>query len=211
MSLGAVAFNLIETAVGDANGGQFVVFGPNPTSVFTDALGNDALAKVTLLAIAIGSISANVLNVYSGAMSFLALGVKLGFKTRRAIMVTVAGIAGGITAYFGVTNGDVGHQLENFLLVVAYWVAPWIAIVLVERLLSGGKDAGARALAPKNTFAGVIAFVVSVAVAIYFFSNQVEYKGPLAADYGDIAALVGFVLAGALYAILRAVLGESKK
>ena len=76
---------------------------------------------------------------------------------------------------------------------------------------AGGKDAGARALAPKNTFAGVIAFVVSVAVAIYFFSNQVEYKGPLAADYGDIAALVGFVLAGALYAILRAVLGESKK
>ena len=211
MSLGAVAFNLIETAVGDANGGQFVVFGPNPTSVFTNALGNDALAKVTLLAIAIGSISANVLNVYSGAMSFLALGVKLGFKTRRAIMVTVAGLAGGITAYFGVTNGDVGHQLENFLLVVAYWVAPWIAIVLVERLLSGGKDAGARALAPKNTYAGVISFVVSVVVAIYFFSNQVEYKGPLAGDYGDIAALVGFVLAGGLYAILRSVLGEAKK
>ena len=211
MSLGAVAFNLVETAVGDANGGQFVVFGPNPTSVFTGAIGNDVLAKVTLLAIAIGSISANVLNVYSGAMSFLAMGVKLGFKARRAIMVAIAGVIGGITAYFGVTNGDVGHQLENFLLVVSYWVAPWIAIVLLERLFTGGKDAGAHALAPKNTFAAIIAFVVAVSVAIYFFSNQVYYKGPLAADYGDIAALVGFVLAGGLYTILRNVLGEAKK
>jgi NCS1 family nucleobase:cation symporter-1 len=211
MSLGAVAFNLIETAVGPDNGGQFVVFGDNPTKVFTDALANDTLAKVTLLAIAIGSISANVLNVYSGAMSFLAMGVKLGFKTRRAIMVTIAGVLGGITAYFGVANHDVGHQLENFLLVVSYWVAPWIAIVLLERLLSDGKDAGTRALAPKNTYAGVISFVVAAGVAIYFFSNQVWYKGPLAADYGDIAAVVGFVLAGALYTILRSVLGEAKK
>jgi purine-cytosine permease-like protein len=126
-------------------------------------------------------------------------------------MVTIAGVLGGITAYFGVANHDVGHQLENFLLVVSYWVAPWIAIVLLERLLSGGKDAGNRALAPKNTYAGVISFVVAAGVAIYFFSNQVWYKGPLAADYGDIAAVVGFVLAGALYTILRSVLGEAKK
>ena len=224
MSLGAVAFNLIETAVGDANGGQFAVFGANPTKIFTDALGNDSLAKVTLLAIAIGSISANVLNVYSGAMSFLAMGVKLGFKARRAIMVAIAGVIGGFTAYLGVTNGDVGHQLENFLLVVSYWVAPWIAIVVVERLLSGGKDAGARALAPKNTLAGALAFVVATGFSIWGFSSQVLYKGPLSiainhidlpdgtlAGVPDLAALVGFVVAGSLYAILRGVLGESKK
>ena len=202
MSLGAVAFNLIETAVGDANGGQFVVFGANPTKVFTDALGNDALAKVTLLAIAIGSISANVLNVYSGAMSFLAMGVNIGFKARRAIMVAIAGVIGGITAYFGVTNGDVGHQLENFLLVVSYWVAPWIAIVLVERLISGGKDAGKRALAPKEFGAGVIAFVFATGFSIWGFSNQVFYTGPLGAGLGDMAAIVGFAIAAVLYYVL---------
>jgi len=202
MSLGAVAFNLIEAAVGDANGGQFVVFGPNPTKVFTDALGNDALAKVTLLAIALGSISANVLNVYSGAMSFLAMGVKIGFKARRAIMVAIAGVIGGITAYFGVTNGDVGHSLENFLLVVAYWVAPWIAIVLVERLISGGKDAGKRALAPKEFGAGVIAFVVATGFSIWGFSNQVFYTGPLGKGLGDMGALVGFAIAAVLYYVL---------
>jgi NCS1 family nucleobase:cation symporter-1 len=202
MSLGAVAFNLIEAAVGDSNGGQFVVFGPNPTKIFTDALGNDSLAKVTLLAIALGSISANVLNVYSGAMSFLAMGVNIGFKARRAIMVAIAGVIGGITAYFGVTNGDVGHSLENFLLVVAYWVAPWIAIVLVERLISGGKDAGKRALAPKEFGAGVIAFVVATGFSIWGFSNQVFYTGPLGKGLGDMGAVVGFAIAAVLYYVL---------
>ena len=193
MIVGAAAFNVL---------GAGSVFGKNPTADFTNTLGG--WGGITLLAIAIGSISANVLNVYSGAMSFLAMGVKIGFKTRRAIMVLLAGVVGGITAYLGVTNGDVAHQLENFLLVVSYWVAPWIAIVLVERLLSGGKDAAARALAPKNSWAGALAFVVSVVFSIWGFANQVAYVGPLGKDYGDLTALVGFAVAAVLYALFRA-------
>ena len=193
MIVGAAAFNVL---------GAGSVFGKNPTADFTATLGG--WGGITLLAIAIGSISANVLNVYSGAMSFLAMGVKIGFKTRRAVMVLLAGVIGGITAYLGVTNGDVAHQLENFLLVVAYWVAPWIAIVLVERVLSGGKDAGARALAPKNSWAGALAFIISVAFSIWGFANQVAYVGPLGKDYGDLGALVGFVTAAVLYWVFRA-------
>jgi len=42
------------------------------------------LAPFLLLGISIGTVSANVLNIYSGAMSFLALGLKLGgVKQRR--------------------------------------------------------------------------------------------------------------------------------
>ena len=48
----------------------------NPTGAFTGHLPT-ALADLTLLAIAIGAIAANVLNIYSGAMSFTALGIKL--------------------------------------------------------------------------------------------------------------------------------------
>ncbi len=199
MIVGAAAFNVL---------GAGSVFGKNPTADFTATLGG--WGGITLLAIAIGSISANVLNVYSGAMSFLAMGVKIGFKTRRAVMVLLAGVIGGITAYLGVTNGDVAHQLENFLLVVAYWVAPWIAIVLVERVLSGGKDAGARALAPKNSWAGALAFIISVAFSIWGFANQVAYVGPLGKDYGDLGALVGFVTAAVLYWVFRAADKASK-
>jgi NCS1 family nucleobase:cation symporter-1 len=204
MSIGALAFNVL---------GAGSVFGPNPTADFTKTLGG--FGGITLLAIVIGSISANILNVYSGAMSFLAMGFKLGFKSRRAIMVALAGLAGGLISYIGVMNQDVAHQLDGFLLVVSYWVAPWIAIVLVERFISGGKDAGKRALAPQHFSAGLVAFVFATAFSIWGFCSQVMYTGPLAialhsiklddgriVDVPDITALVGFVLAALLYYVL---------
>ena len=207
MIVGVLAFNVL---------GAGSVFGENPTADFTKTLGG--LAPIVLLAIVIGSISANVLNVYSGAMSFLAMGFKLGFKTRRAIMVVIAGVAGGIISYLGVANHDVAHQLENFLLVVSYWVAPWIAIVLTERILSKGKNAGERALAPKNSWAGPVAFVLGAGFGIWGFASQVEYHGVISfaihhvildggmvVDVPDLAALVGFVVSAVLYVLFRGV------
>src|SRR6478752_3307786 len=47
-----------------------------PTAAFTSQLATP-LAKATLLAIAIGAIAANSINIYSGAMAFVTLGIKL--------------------------------------------------------------------------------------------------------------------------------------
>ena len=187
----------------------------NPTTVFTDLLGHGSpLALLTLLAIAVGSVSANVLNVYSGAMSFLAMGFKLGFKTRRAIMVLLAGIIGGITAFLAVQNvGGLGDNLENFLLVVSYWVAPWIAIVVVDRLIRKSADFGSIAQSGKENIAGPIAFVVATVFSIWGFANQLAYTGPFAkgSPIGDLTAVVGFVVAGVLYYVLAKALKTTKK
>ena len=147
-------------------------------------------------------------------MSFLAMGFKLGFKSRRAIMVALAGLVGGFISYLGVVNGDVAHQLDSFLLVVSYWVAPWIAVVLTERILSRGKNAGERALAPKNSWAGATAFVIATVFSIWGFASQVLYTGPIAiaihhveldggiiVDVPDLTAVVGFALASALFVV----------
>jgi len=218
MSVGAVAF----AAIGIQD---------NPTKGFTDLLGNGYIASLTLLAIAIGSISANVLNVYSGAMSFLAMGFKLGFKTRRAIMVLLAGIIGGLVAYDAAVLDPkgLGHSLEGFLLVVSYWVAPWVAIILVDKLLRKGQNLGEVALGIKENLAGPIAFVVATVTSIYFFSNQYPTyvaKGAVSGIFadnfymadgvkivtgGDATALVGFVLAAVLYWVLSKALGTTKK
>ena len=210
MITGAVAFNFIVKETG-----QVFWAIENPTAVFTQ-LFSPFFAAIVLLAIVVGSVSANILNVYSGAMSFLAMGFNFGFKTRRAIMVALAGLVGGLISYLGVVNGDVAHQLDSFLLVVSYWVSPWIAVVLTERILSKGKDAGARALAPKNSWAGVTAFVIATVFSIWGFASQVLYTGPLGialhhvtldngaiVDVPDLTALVGFVVAAALYALFR--------
>jgi len=202
MIVGAAAFNIL---------GADSVFGTNPTSDFT-AIFDPTFAKLVLLAIVVGSVSANILNVYSGAMSFLAMGFKIGFKSRRAIMVALAGLVGGFISYLGVADGDVAHKLDGFLLVVSYWVAPWIAVVLTERIMSKGKNAGARALAPKNSWAGAAAFVIATAFSIWGFCSQVAYTGPIGmaihsvtlpngaiVDVPDLTAIVGFVLAALLF------------
>ncbi|MEO0049059.1 MAG: hypothetical protein RL556_391 [Actinomycetota bacterium] len=205
MIVGAAAFNVL------ANGNFWGI--TNPTKTFTDIF-DPTFAAIVLLAIVIGSVSANILNIYSGAMSFLAMGFKLGFKTRRAIMVLLAGVVGGLISYLGVVNGDVAHQLDSFLLVVSYWVSPWIAVVLTERILSKGKDAAKRALAPKNSWAGVSAFVIATVFSIWGFASQVMYTGPLGialhhvtldngaiVDVPDLTALVGFVVAAGLFVV----------
>ncbi len=205
MGVGVLAFNALTGNPGDFWGIA------NPTAAFTGLL-NPVFASIVLLSIVIGSVSANILNVYSGAMSFLAMGFKLGFKTRRAIMVLIAGLAGGVLSFLGVQNGDVAHQLDSFLLVVSYWVSPWIAVVLTERILSKGKDAGARAIAPKNSWAGAAAFVIATAFSIWGFAAQVLYTGPIAkaAPIGDLTAVVGFVLAAVLFAVFSQVDKNSK-
>jgi NCS1 family nucleobase:cation symporter-1 len=188
MSVGAVAWT-----VASPDG--------NPTANFTGLLHNDLLAGLVLLGIAVGSVGANVLNVYSGAMSFLAMGFNLGFKTRRAIMVALAGIIGSITAYSAI-KGDFVGSFEGFLLVVSYWVAPWIAVVLTDWLVRGRKlDAN---LENSKNWAGPVAFVLATVVSIYAFCNQLAYTGPLAKAWavGDITPLVGFALAAVLYAVL---------
>jgi NCS1 family nucleobase:cation symporter-1 len=217
MIVGAVAFAVLGVQ-------------DNPTSGFTGLLPS-VLASLTLLAIAVGSISANVLNVYSGAMSFLAMGFKLGFKTRRAIMVVLAGLLGGFTAYYAavIDPKNLGSHLEGFLLVVSYWVAPWIAIVLVDRIMRKGADFTDVALTIKENLAGPISFLVATVTSIYFFSNQYPtYVAPGAvagvfADNwfspaegvkvvigGDATAIVGVVIAAVLYWVLRKALKSSK-
>ena len=236
LGLAAGLGNFFSTTVLMAVGAiVFAIIGiqDNPTAGFTGALGNDTLAKLTLLAIAVGSVSANVLNVYSGAMSFLAMGFKLGFKTRRAIMVALAGVIGGFTAYYAavIDPKNLGAHLEGFLLVVSYWVAPWVAIILVDYLLRKGQNLGETALSIRENWAGPVAFVVATVTSITLFSNQYPtYVAPLATagefaknfymtpdnfkvvTGGDATAIVGFVIAAVLYYVLaKATKSTAKK
>ena len=176
----------------------------NPTDVFVSVLDQN-FAILVLLGIAIGSVSANVLNVYSGAMSFLTMGIKVGFKTRRAIMVLLAGVVGGITAYWAVAN-DFVAGFEGFLLVVSYWVAPWIAIVLIDYVAKGYSISAADVEEKKNSHndAGIIAFVIATVMSISYFAYQIAFAGSiaLALPVGDLTAVVGFVLAVDIYIIL---------
>ena len=52
------------------------------------------LAALTLIAIAIGAVAANVLNIYSGAMAFLSMGIPVHMRRARAYVALAFGVVG---------------------------------------------------------------------------------------------------------------------
>jgi len=163
-----------------------------------------AIGKLTLLAVVIGSVAANVLNVYSGAMSFMSIGWKLPLKQARGIVAVAFAVIGFVVASFGISNA--GENYENFLLIIAYWIAPWLGVVLVDRFLRRRTAPNTATLARSyQNWAGPIAMVVGAVVSIWLFSNQTKYVGPIPSAHpkvGDLTAEVGFVLSAVVYYVL---------
>ena len=162
------------------------------------------LGKATLLAICLGAVAANVLNVYSGAMSFMALGFRVPLARARAIVAVVFGLIGLLVASFGLANA--GADYEAFLLIIAYWIAPWLGVVFVDRFRRRGTDVGALAQDRRHTsLAGPVAMLVGLVVSVLLFSNQAKYVGPVPAavpQVGDLTPVVGLLLAAVVYALL---------
>jgi nucleobase:cation symporter-1, NCS1 family len=190
------------------NAGKFAA---NPTAGFTSHLPT-ALADVTLLAIALGAVCANALNVYSGSMSFLALGIKLPLSLRRAIVAMAFGVIGFFVALSGLS--DAGTRYTNFLLVIAYWIGPWLGVFFADQLLRRGKRVDGFLFDRRhNPWAGFAAMAIGTAVSIIFFANQTEYVGVVPKHhpgFGDLTFEVGFVLAALLYAVFFKLQGEDK-
>jgi len=174
----------------------------NPTAAFTSHLPT-WVADLTLLAIALGAISANAINIYSGSMSFLALGITLPSSIRRAIVSGVFGVLGFLLAWSGLS--DAGHKYENFLLVISYWIGPWLAVYFTDWFLRRGRRVdGFLYDKAHNPWSGAVAMAVGMIVSIWLFSNQSEYVGPVPShwpSFGDITFEVGFVIAALLYAL----------
>ncbi|HEY7143936.1 MAG TPA: cytosine permease [Streptosporangiaceae bacterium] len=187
-------------------------FADNPTAGFTAHLPT-GIADVTLLAIALGAICANALNVYSGSMSFLALGVKLPLALRRAIVALVFGVVGFFLALSGLH--DAGSKYNNFLLVIAYWIGPWLGVFFADQFLRRGKRVDGFLFDRKHRpWAGFAAMAISIAVSIYFFANQTDYVGLVPkhnGHFGDIAFEVGFVLSALLYTAFFKLQGEGAR
>ncbi|MEO7234876.1 MAG: cytosine permease, partial [Lapillicoccus sp.] len=174
-------------------------------SAFTNLLPG-WLGGLTLLAVVLGAISANALNVYSGSLSFVAAGVPLRTHRARAAVAAALGVVGFFVAWAGLDNSA---TYEGFLLVIAYWVAPWLGVVLVDWWLRRRHDdADIDALVVDRGYrniAGPIAMGVAMLVSIVLFSNQQKYVGSVPSavpEVGDLTAPVGFVLAVVLYLVV---------
>ncbi|GAB2938244.1 cytosine permease [Rhodococcus aerolatus] len=177
----------------------------NPTTAFTDHLGG-FLGALTLLAIALGAVSANALNIYSGALSFTAIGISLPVKQARAVTALVFGAVGLVLALFGLR--DAGASYEGFLLVISYWIGPWLGVYFTDWFLRRGHRVdGFLFDTRRSPHAGWVAMLVGIALSVLLFSAEQDFTGLVAGAVpaiGDITFFVGFLVAGGLYAVLFA-------
>ncbi|MFI9404232.1 purine-cytosine permease family protein [Nocardia sp. NPDC052316] len=190
-ALGAASATIVAAAQG------------SPTDVFTAQL-PDVLAKLTLLAIALGAVAANALNVYSGAMAFVTIGVELPVRTQRAVVSICFGAIGFLVAWWALP--DAAASYEAFLLIVAYWIGPWLGVMFVDQYLRRGREIDNLLYNRAYTnWPGLAAFLFGLALSVLLFSHQAKFTGYLVREVpelGDITFFVGFLLSATAYLLM---------
>lgn len=170
-----------------------------PTDVVRHTMPS-AAADVTMVAILLGTVTANVLNIYSGALSSLVVNLPL----RRWHAAVVVGALGTLVSWLAGRSNYYTHY-ENFLFLLGYWAAPWLAIMLVDYLVLRRGPSVTRFYDRSHRFGrGLIAWLVALAVSVPFM-NQPTFRGPIATHFpqiGDVTYFVSFLVAGAVYLVL---------
>ena len=181
-------------------------WGPNdiPTTQFIKPL-PQWLSILTLLGIALGTVSANVINIYSGSMSFLVLGIKLPSHIRRAIVALGAGVAGYILGVILQSSGVVS-KYESFLLLISYWIAPFLGVVLVDYWLRRGEyDEKLFYDTHYRPWKGFVAMALGILASVPFWNNSI-FTGPVpkgTPGIGDVTFVVGFAVAAVVHLVLN--------
>ena len=172
-------------------------------------LSGTPLAALAMIAIGIGTVAVNAMNDYTGSLSLQAAGIRVP-RVYSAIVVAVLGF--GVTLWLNSEN--LVTKIENILLFLSYWIAPWAAVVLADWRMRGGRadvsrlvDFSALPSGGLALLAAVIGFAVSLPFQTSTFGGEIASNtglpiNTIAANnlhYADLAYVVGFVVAFAIY------------
>lgn len=164
------------------------------------------LLWLVLVSLTITSVTHNSVNLYSCSMA----GLTWDFPLKRS---TTAILAGLIAAVLAVLLGgtDFQENFNNFLILMSYFMLPWLAIRLIDFFWKRSHTA-----APVEAFYrkdgrfgrvrwhGVAAFLIGIGVSIPFMSTTI-YTGPIAESLqgADVSYFVSFIVAAAIYSFVK--------
>jgi nucleobase:cation symporter-1, NCS1 family len=174
-----------------------------PTAAIPLLLGGGSAAHFGLLTIVLGTLTANCLNLYSGALSALAAGIRIP----RWLAAVLIGTIGGTLAMLGSQPQQTAEIYTNFLLLLATWAAPWTGVIIVNWWQTRARpvdSAQAFALRPLVRD-GCLAWIAGIIASIPFL-DQTWFAGWFARanpQLGDISYEVGMLAAGGALLILR--------
>ncbi|MGO8948098.1 MAG: purine-cytosine permease family protein [Ktedonobacterales bacterium] len=170
-------------------------------TLLATSLTGSPIASLVILLLAFSTIANNVPNDYSFALSTQVVGLRV----KRWILTLIGAVAYVLLAFYLQHNFNL--NLENFLLLIAYWLGAWCTIVIIEHLLRRGQYPAQDYETPSKLPVGVAAvasMLLGLAIAALGVSQQ-AFEGPLAHKLAD--ADIGFPLAvvatGILYFFLR--------
>ncbi|HEX8918537.1 MAG TPA: cytosine permease [Chloroflexota bacterium] len=160
------------------------------------------LALAFLLFVALGMVWANYLDVYTAGLVTLALDVPL----RRWQTAVLAGIVGGLLAYYALFVSSFYTAYTNFLLVTYIWAPAWAAIVVLTLYESRQRAYPAETFFRRTGVRApaVIALLIGTAAAVPFVNSSL-WQSPLALNLlhgADISGFVSFVAGGLVYLAL---------
>ncbi len=168
-------------------------------------MGGGVLGVVALLAIAVGSVTSNAMNDYSGSLALQTVGVRVRRPVSAVVVVVIA-----FALIMWLHSGDLASRFQGVLLFVSYWIPAFVAIVAIDwRYRSAGRDTVDPATETTHRTDGLVAlgaFFVAFAAAVPFMHTNL-IVGPIAtALHGaDLAYFVNFLVAAAVYGGYRVV------
>lgn len=168
----------------------------NPAGDLFSILGGFGI--IGMIALFLGGLSANSLNLYSNSVSLKAAGVKMK-RTNLVIIVSIIVFAVSIAGYERFYN-----FYETFLLILDYWITPWIGVVAADFfIINRGSKFDLSSILKVNR-KGVIAYILGIAVSIPFMAPPVNFIGPVARMLGgvDISYFVSLVVTVLIYLAL---------
>ncbi len=157
---------------------------------------------LAILAVVLGAMAANALNIYTNALSALVLDI----KAKRWITVVAGGLVGLALSIAGQANFQV--NFENFLLVLDYWITPWLGVVLVDHFVARRTTVESSANPLPWDSRALIAYLLSVLVSVPFMVPALHLGFPFGALSGlfagaDFSYFVSFGAACVLTYIVR--------
>ena len=174
-------------------------------------LSGTPFAALAMLAIGIGTVAVNAMNDYTGSLSLQAAGIRVP-RIVSALIVAVLGFL--VTLWLNSEN--LVGKIENILLFLSYWIAPWAAVVLADWRMRGGRADVGRLVnfsgLPSGLLglgAAIIGFVVSLPFQTSTLGGEIATNtglpiNTIAANYlhyADLAYLVGFAVAYVVFLV----------
>jgi nucleobase:cation symporter-1, NCS1 family len=168
-------------------------------------VGGGFLGALALIAVMFGAVTSNALNDYSGSLAVQAAGIKI-----RRHWSAVLGTLLAFLLILWLNSGNLSSKFQNILLFTAYWIAPFLAVILIDwyhRRGTVSRDGLARLMRFTNLSMGwpaLAALLVGFAAMVPFMNTGLVV-GPVAnALHGaDLSFYVGFLVAGVVYSALR--------